>query len=135
MMDVVVVKTDSLGNEDWLTSFGSKPFYDYGNAICQAGNDGYAIVGITKEMVRPTEDDRRTYNNDLYVTWLNTEGSIIEEKTITRHGTEWANAVHVDRTGDLFVAGHSDGGAAGSLDFLLAKIKGLETVNRGSIRQ
>lgn len=126
MMDVVVVKTDSLGNEEWLTSFGNKPFYEYGNAVCKVGTDGYVVVGITKEMVGPTEDDKRNYNNDLYVTGLDTEGSIIWEKAIGRHGAEWANTVHIGSTGDLFVAGHSDGGAAGSLDFLLVKIKGSE---------
>lgn len=124
MMDVVVVKTDSLGNEQWLTSFGNKPFYEYGNTVCRAVEGGYVVAGITKEMVRPTGQDQRIYDNDLYLAGLNAEGAIVWDKTIGGHGVEWANAVEVNPDGDLLIAGHSDGGVAGSLDVLLLKIEG-----------
>ena len=123
MMDVVVVKTDSLGNEQWLTSFGNKPFYEYGNAICEAGDGGYIVAGITKEMVRPTAQQKRIYNNDLYLAGLNAEGNVAWDMTIGSPGAEWANAVQVAPGGDILVVGHSDDGEAGSLDVLVLKIE------------
>jgi hypothetical protein len=129
MMDVVVVKTDSLGDEQWLTSFGNKPFYEYGNAVCQVADGGYVIAGMTKAMVRPTEYNKRTYDNDIYLAKLNAEGAIVWDKTIGGQGAEWANAVHMSPDGDFLMVGHSDGGAAGSLDVLLIRIEGSAAIS------
>jgi hypothetical protein len=124
MMDVVVVKTDSLGNKQWLTSFGNKPFYDYGNAVCMTGDGGYVVAGITKSMVRPTEHDKRIYDNDVYVVKLDTEGHIIWERTIGEKGVGWANGIHMDPDGDFVIIGHTSSGENGSLDVLLMKLDG-----------
>ena len=127
MMDIVVVKTDSAGNEQWLTSFGDKPFYEYGNAICVTGDGSYVVVGMTKKMVKPTALNNRTYNNDIYVAEINAEGTVVLQRKIGGSGAEWVNAVLVGHDGDLFMAGHSDG-ADGSFDVLFVKARGLVSV-------
>jgi len=124
MMDVVVVKTDSAGNKEWLTSFGNKPFYDYGNGVCMTADSGYVVAGITKSMVRPTEHDKRIYDNDIYVVKLDAEGNIVWERTVGEKGMEWANAIHMSSDGDFVMVGHTDAGANGSLDVLLIKLDG-----------
>jgi hypothetical protein len=128
MMDIVVVKTDSIGNEQWLVSFGDKPFYDYGNAICRTAGGDYVVVGMTKSMVKPTALNMRTYDNDIYLAEINAEGAIVWDERIGGSGVEWANGIMEGRDGDLFVVGHSDG-TEGSFDVLLARVKG--EANRG----
>jgi hypothetical protein len=126
MMDVVVIKTDVTGNEQWLKSFGYKPFYDYGNSILQREDGGYISVGITKSMTEPTIDSRKTYNNDIYLVGLDAGGDIIWERTVGGPGAEWANAMLSVRDGDLLLLGHTDSGVSGTLDVCLLYVGGLE---------
>lgn len=122
MMDIVVVKTDEEGNEQWLQSFGNNPFYDYGNAVCPL-DDGYFVVGITKSMTKPNGTNRRIYNNDIYLVELDAKGNIRSKQTIGGFGSDWANAIRATQGGNLLVCGHTENGTTGSLDVCLIKIK------------
>jgi hypothetical protein len=122
MMDAVLVKTDDAGNEQWLTTFGRKPFYEYGNGVCETEN-GYVVVGITKSMVAPTPDRNKTYNNDIYVTWLDHDGVLVSEITLGDMHADWANDVGLAEDGSLVILGHNDAGTTGSLDVCLLKIR------------
>ncbi|KPK63713.1 hypothetical protein AMJ83_05805 [candidate division WOR_3 bacterium SM23_42] len=122
MMDVVVVKTDDEGNEQWLRTFGNHPFYDYGNAVCQS-YDGYIVAGITKSMTKPTDTSRKIYNNDIYLVRLDTKGNIRGKQTIGGIGSDWANTVMATQGGNVLVCGHAENGAMASLDVCLLKIR------------
>jgi putative intracellular protease/amidase len=121
MMDAVLVKTNDAGDEQWLRSFGRKPFYEYGNAACETDN-GYVVVGITKSMVAPTLERRKTYNNDIFVAELSIEGTILWEITVGGMNADWANTVDTAEDGSLVILGHTDAGASGSLDVCFLKI-------------
>ncbi len=124
MMDVVVIKTDAAGNEQWLRSFGNRPFYEYGNAVCEA-DGGCVIAGITKSMVESTPDHKRTYNNDIYMVKLAENGDIIWQREIGGPYADWANAIAVAEDGSLVVLGHTDASISGSLDVCILKVAGL----------
>ncbi|UCD18875.1 MAG: DJ-1/PfpI family protein [candidate division WOR-3 bacterium] len=124
MMDVVVVKTDSAGGEQWLTSFGNKPFYEYGNGVCPTADGGYVVAGITKSMTSPTENDRRIYDNDIYVVKLDHDGNIVWERTIAEDGLGWANGICMTPDGDVAIVGHTESAVNGSLDALLMVLDG-----------
>lgn len=134
MMDAVVIKTDAVGNEQWLASFGNKPFYDYGSAVWQTDDGGYVISGITKSMKEPTDDNRRTYNNHVYLVRLDSGGNVLWEKSIGGSGSDWANAVLISRNGEFLVLGHTTSGVTGSLDVCLLNIEGLEYQGENSLR-
>ena len=121
MMDVVVVKTDDTGDEQWLRTLGNNPFYDYGNAICQFDED-YIVAGITKSMTEPSDTSRKTYDNDIYLAKLDARGNLIGEQTIGGIGSDWANAILVDRAQNILVCGHTENGTTGSLDVCLLKV-------------
>jgi hypothetical protein len=122
MMDIVVVKTDAEGNEQWLRSFGNYPFYDYGNAVCESG-DGYIVAGITKSMTKPTDGNRRIYDNDIYILALDANGNIRNSQTIGSGHSDWANAIHFSQGGNLLVCGHTENGDTGSLDVCLMETR------------
>jgi hypothetical protein len=126
MMDAVVIKTDAGGNEQWLASFGNKPFYDYGNAVWQTSDGGYVIAGITKSMKKPANGNRKTYNNDIYLVKLDAGGNMLWDKAIGGPGAEWADAIRVAQNGDFLVLGHTDAGVWGSQDVCLLCISGFE---------
>ena len=46
-LDVYIIKTDSLGNEEWYRSYGDSYFWDFGYDIAQTLDGGYIICGKT----------------------------------------------------------------------------------------
>ena len=123
MMDAVVIKTDADGNEQWLTSFGNKPFYDYGNAVLQADDGTYVVASITKSMKQPTTESKATYKNQICLTELDAGGSVTGEKTIIHPGSDWANALAAGYDGAYTILGHTNAGMLGSLDVLFIRIE------------
>jgi putative intracellular protease/amidase len=124
MMDVVVIKADALGNEQWLASFGDKPFYDYGNAIRGTADGGCLMAGISKSMKQPTDRDRRTYSNRIFLARLDSHGEITWEKRFGGSGGNWASAVEIMDDGKYLVLGHTTDGVSGSIDVCLMEIDG-----------
>lgn len=126
MMDVVVIKADAAGNEEWLTSFGNKPFYDYGNAVRETEDGGCLMVGISKYMKQPTDDARRTYSNRIFLARLDSQGGVLWEKHVGGLRSDWANAVEVMDDGSYLVLGHTTDGLSGSIDVCLMKIESVK---------
>ncbi len=126
MMDAVVIKADASGNEQWISSFGSKPFYDYGNSVWQTEDGGYIVAGITKRMKAPTSDEHRTYVNRVYLVRLDINGEITWERSIDGRGSDWANEIQTSQDGSYLVLGHTTDGVSGSLDVCLWNIGASE---------
>lgn len=120
IMDAYVIKVDSDGNEIWAKSLGNKPFYDYGNAVCETKDGGCLVAGITKSIVK---NAKTNYNNDIYLVKLDTDGNLLWEKTIGGSGSDWASSIFITSEGDAFVLGHSNSYGMGSFDVCLLKVK------------
>jgi hypothetical protein len=123
MMDAVVLKTDAGGNKEWLTSFGNKPFYDYGNSVCQTDDGGYVMAGITKSMKEPTDYDRRPYTNHIYLVRLDPGGNALWERSIDGVGGGWANEIQLSQKGDYLILGHTTAGVSASLDVCFLEVE------------
>lgn len=118
VMDIQVIKTDTEGNERWSRTLGNKPFYDFGNAICEVAEGGFLVLGTTKTIVK-NED---IYDNDIYLVRMDPLGNIIEEKILGGSGADWASSVVPTENGDYVVAGHTTSSGNGFFDVLLIRI-------------
>ncbi len=46
--DMVLIKTDAAGNEQWLQTFGGSQGTDVAYSVIETGDGGYALAGQTK---------------------------------------------------------------------------------------
>jgi len=93
----------------------------YSNSIVEI-KDGCSIVaGVKKSMVRVPEKYKNVYNNDIYLTKLDSKGNIIWQKTIGGPESDSANACITAKNGDIMVLGHTKTSKNG-LDVLLMRI-------------
>ena len=114
-MDVLLIKSDSLGNQKSYMNFG-EDFYDYGHAICQTEDGGYLVCGTTKNFA--------TIKNDLYVRRLDNHGKEIWTKIIGGDFSDWGSAIC--QTPDGFVlTGHTNSFGNGDYDVWLLKISNI----------
>jgi len=110
---------DSEGKEVWSKTLGKKPFYDFGNAVCELVSGDILVLGTTKSIVA----NKNIYNNDICLIKLDSKGNVIEEKIFGGQGADWANTVSLAENSEIVVAGHTDSSGSGFFDMLLLKIR------------
>jgi hypothetical protein len=82
--------------------------------------DGSCIIaGTTKSIV----DTKDIYNNDVYLLRLDSEGSVLWEKSFGGTDSDWASSVSLAEDGDVVIAGHTNSSGNGFFDLLFAKIR------------
>lgn len=111
--DFLIIKTDSLANIEWKTSFGGSD-WDFANSIATISNLGYFIAG-------------KTYNNtlgmaDAFLACLNLNGDTLWTKTIGGSGEDIFNSIDTTSDGNLIAAGYTNSFGNGNNDFFLVKI-------------
>ncbi len=114
IMDALVVKFDSKGNDVWTRSFGNKPFYDYGHSVCEMKDGSYVVCGVTKSIQG---------NNDISLTKLDPKGNVLEEETFGAAGSDWGSSLSLTKDDHCILTGHTDSSGAGRSDMLLIKVK------------
>jgi len=114
IMDIYVLKVDGSGSVSWSRAFGHKPFYDYGNAVCGTEDGSVYVAGTTKSL-----DD----NNEIYLAKLDSEGTLLWQKSLGGIHSDWASSMVATQTGDITVLGHTDSFGEGAFDVCLLKVK------------
>jgi putative intracellular protease/amidase len=113
VQDIYVLKTDKDGNEIWSNTFGNKPFYDYGNSVCETADGGFILCGTTKSIEG---------NNDIYLIKLDAEGNVVWEKTFGGPGSDWGGSVYVTEENEYIILGYTSSYGKGASDVFLAKV-------------
>jgi hypothetical protein len=91
--DVYLIKTDTLGNENWSRTYGGTG-YDAGNAVQQTTDGGYVIAGWTNSFGGG--------GSEVYLIKTNSYGDTLWTRT---YGTNRANSVQQTSDGGYIVAG------------------------------
>jgi predicted secreted protein len=110
-IDAYIVKTDSEGNIIWSNEFSRTTGDDYGRAIIQTSDGGYAIAGLTNYWG----------NADFWLIKTNASGSFLWDKTYGGAGWDGASSIVQTSDGGYLLAGQTTSFGAGGFDLWLVK--------------
>ncbi|GAG49427.1 unnamed protein product, partial [marine sediment metagenome] len=121
--DVYLVKTDSMGVEEWSRTFGGSS-EDTAYSVEETSDGGYIITGYTSSF--------GAGNSDIYL--VKTDSMGVEEWSRTFGGSDSDNGDSVQQTSDggYIIAGRTFSFGAGGMDIYLVKTdsQGLEEWSR-----
>lgn len=112
-LDYYVKKLDAGGNNIWGYAYGGSG-WDYGRAIIQTSDGGYAMTGSSQSFSSP-------YNN-IWLIKIANDGQFLWGVAIGGQVTTGGMDLKEGADGTIFVAGNIYNIGAGSHDFLLFKV-------------
>jgi len=111
-IDSWLVKTDSYGNALWNKTYGGI-YCDYGQAVVQTGDGGYAIAG-TYSFVTGLDED-------FWLVKTDSAGNMLWNKTYGGTDCDVATSVQQTSDGGYVLAGYTFSFGAGQIDSWLVK--------------
>lgn len=93
--DVLLIKTDSLGNELWIKKYGSSSDAEDGRDVCQTSDKGYIVVGWTTFPGPYT----------LYVVKIDSLGNVLWERMYTSIGCAAGWSILKNYLGNYIIGG------------------------------
>ena len=102
--DIVILKIDSLGNDEWHMNHGTTQ-NDYGYSIIHTNDGGYAIAGITR-----SQGDN---NGDAWIIKTDNNGNEEWNQTYGGQGTESSRSIAHTNDGGYIFAGQTDSFGSG----------------------
>lgn len=110
--NVLLIKTDSLGNQTWFKAFGGTDV-DRGYCVKQLSEGGYIITGYTASTGAGLDD--------MLIIKTDSNGNTIWEKTYGGSGRDYGNCILQTIDGGYVVAGYTLSFGAGSEDVWIVK--------------
>lgn len=110
--NVLLIKTDSLGNQTWFKAFGGTDV-DRGYCVKQLSEGGYIITGYTASTGAGLDD--------MLIIKTDSNGNTIWEKTYGGSGRDYGNCILQTIDGGYVVAGYTLSYGAGSEDVWIVK--------------
>lgn len=96
-VDILVIRTDSLGNEIWSKIYGGNNFAEIAREIIVLNNSGFILTGT----VRPGPDN-------LYLLRLNENGDTLWSKSFTNYIGSEGYSIDITNDGGFIVGGTCD---------------------------
>ena len=121
-IDLIVVKYNSSGTKQWTKQLGTEE-YDEARGVATDSSGNVYVTGGTKGNLNGNSNSGRT---DLFVIKFNSSGTRQWTKQLGTDGTDLANGVATDSSGNVYVTGvtykHLDGNtSAGNSDLFVVK--------------
>lgn len=111
--DILLIKTDSLGNLEWSKVYGGTGF-EYANDIIQTDDNGYILTGFT------TSNGRN--DKDVYIIKVNSSGNYVWSKTYGMDSLDVATSIYKASDGNYLICGYTESTGAGEDDIYVLKI-------------
>lgn len=120
--DLLVAKYNSSGTLQWQRSLGGAS-NEYGQGIAVDSSNNVYVTGGT--------NSQGAGGNDFLIAKYNSSGTIQWQRSLGTTGANYGNAIAVDNSGNIYVAGYTSGNAN---DALIAKLPddGSKTGTYGS---
>lgn len=110
--DVYLIKTDSLGDTRWVTTFGGTSD-DYGYSVQETFDGGYIVGGSTNSFGAGVYD--------VYLAKTDSAGDLLWDVTYGGTSDDWSNSVQQTSDSGFVVAGYTNSSGAGGGDVYLIK--------------
>ncbi|AFH49632.1 PKD repeat protein [Ignavibacterium album JCM 16511] len=111
--DMLLIKTDSLGNAEWQHTFGGSG-RDYGNSVIQTSDGGFVVTGYTLSF--------GAGGDDLWIVKTDAQGNLLWNKTLGGAQSDVGYCIKEISDGSLIVAGHTLSFGAGLHDVWLINL-------------
>jgi hypothetical protein len=111
--DMLLIKTDSLGNAQWQNTFGGSG-RDYGNSVIQSSDGGFVVTGYTLSY--------GAGGDDLWIVKTNELGNQLWSKTLGGAQSDVGNYLIETSDGSFIITGHTLSRGAGLHDVWLIKL-------------
>jgi predicted secreted protein len=110
-----LIKTDSLGNQQWNRTFGTNDFSASGNSVLQTSDDEYIILGYTY-----------SYGNggkDIWMIKVDEDGGLKWDATFGGDNNESGESIQQTSEDEFVILGTTQSFGAGQNDIWLLKVK------------
>ena len=121
----LIIKTDSLGNKEWLTNVGSDDKSDYGfvNQILETKDGNYIACGA---LCKNGEQDRALF-------FLDSKGNITAQHTYPGKGFDAIEGIDFTEDGGIIATGYLDGDEPGGFIIYGGKCFIMKTDAKGNL--
>ena len=103
--DIMVIRTDSLGNKIWLKQLPSPQAQEWPECICCSPDSCFILVGWVGNCLNDINSEYPVFDHDLLVKKLDRNGTVLWSRSIDGEGSEGGNAVIVRPNGHFIAAG------------------------------
>jgi hypothetical protein len=119
--DILVIKTNAMGDTSWTKTFGGDTDNEYGFCIQKTTDGGYIVSGIASSFADVA--------GDIYLIKLTANGDTIWTRTYGGIGYEWGAFVQQTSDGGYIIAGQTPAFGAGGFDAYLVKINSAGNIS------
>lgn len=118
--DILVIKTNALGDTVWTKTFGGAMDNEYGFCVQQTIDGGYIVSGVASSFA--------DVSGDMYIIKLQPNGDSTWTRTYGGNGYEWGSYVQQTTDGGYIITGQTPAFGAGGFDAYLVKLLSNGTI-------
>ncbi len=118
--DLLLIKTNDTGEEQWRKSYGSE-YDDYGHELIQNADGSYFIIGSKGAFYNDVHANFKNHDADMFLLKIDESGDEIWRKSIGGSEHEFGYSISEAEQEGLYVFGSTQSQGNGSFDMILAK--------------